>query len=47
MNISDEKFLILQVNIHKKRKNSLETCVVLLIFSLELEVSGVTLQKNT
>ena len=30
---------------HKKRKDSLETRVALLIFSLELEMSGVAIQK--
>ena len=30
---------------HKKRKDSLETRAVLLIFSLELEISGVTVQS--
>ena len=30
---------------HKKQKNSLETQVVLLIFSLELEISGVAVQR--
>ena len=30
---------------HKKQKNSLETQVVLLIFSLELEISGVVVQR--
>ena len=30
---------------HKKRKDSLETLVVLLIFSLELEISGVAVQR--
>ena len=30
---------------HKKQKNSLETQVVLLIFLLELEIHGVTVQK--
>ena len=30
---------------HKKRKNSLETQAVLLIFSLELEISGVVVQS--
>ena len=29
---------------HKKRKDSLETLVVLLIFSLERKISGVTVQ---
>ena len=29
---------------HKKRKDSLETLTVLLIFLLELEISGVTIQ---
>ena len=31
---------------HKKEKNSLETQVILLIFSLELEISGVTIQNK-
>ena len=30
---------------HKKRKDSLETRTILLIFSLELEISGVAVQK--
>ena len=30
---------------HKKRKDSLETRVALLIFSLELEISGVAVQR--
>ena len=30
---------------HKKRKDSLETRAVLLIFSLELEISGVAVQS--
>ena len=30
---------------HKKRKDSLETRAVLLIFSLELEMSGVAVQN--
>ena len=30
---------------HKKRKDSLETRVVVLIFSLELEMPGVTVQS--
>ena len=30
---------------HKKRKNSLETQTVLLIFSVELEISGVVVQS--
>ena len=30
---------------HKKRKDSLEKWVVLLIFSLELEMSGLTVQR--
>ena len=30
---------------HKKRKDSLETLVVLLIFLLELEMSGVAVQS--
>ena len=30
---------------HKKQKNSLETQIVLLIFSLELEISGVAVQR--
>ena len=30
---------------HKKQKNSLEIQVVLLIFSLELEISGVAVQR--
>ena len=30
---------------HKKQKNSLETQVTLLIFSLELEISGVAVQR--
>ena len=29
---------------HKKRKDSLETRAVLLVFSLELEISGVAVQ---
>ena len=31
---------------YKKQKNSLETQVILLIFSLELEISGVTVQNK-
>ena len=31
-------------NSHKKRKDSLETRVVLLIFVLELEISGVAVE---
>ena len=30
---------------HQKRKGSLETRAVLLIFSLELEISGVAVQR--
>ena len=30
---------------HKKRKDSLETQAVLLIFSLELDISGVAVQS--
>ena len=30
---------------HKKRKDSLETRTVLLVFSLELEISGVAVQS--
>ena len=30
---------------HKKQKNSLETQIVLLIFSVELEISGVAVQR--
>ena len=30
---------------HKKRKDSLETRAALLVFSLELEISGVTVQR--
>ena len=30
---------------HKKRKDSLETRTVLLIFSLELEISGLAVQS--
>ena len=33
------------LNSHKKRKDSQETWVVLLIFSLELEISGVAVQS--
>ena len=36
--------LIAQINIFKW-KDSLETWVILLIFSLELEISGLTVQK--
>ena len=38
------KFAVLQHN-HKKRKNSLETRAVLLVFLLELEISGVAVQE--
>ena len=38
------KFAVLQNN-HKKRKNSLETRAILLVFSLELEISGVAVQE--
>ena len=38
------KFAVLQHN-HKKRKNSLETWAVLLVFWLELEISGVAVQE--
>ena len=30
---------------HKKQKNSLETQILLLIFSLELDISGVAVQR--
>ena len=33
------------IHSHKKRKDSLETRAVLLIFLLELEISGVVVQK--
>ena len=33
-------------NSHKKRKDNLETSVALLTFSLELEISGVAVQKT-
>ena len=35
----------LWIHIHKKRKDSLEARVVLLIFSLKLEISGVVVQR--
>ena len=38
------KFVVLQHN-HKKLKNSLETRAVLLVFWLELEISGVAVQE--
>ena len=34
----------LKINSHKKRKDSLETQAVLLVFLLELEISGVAVQ---
>ena len=33
------------LHIHKKRKNTLDTRAVLLIFSLELKISGVAVQS--
>ena len=38
------KFAVLQHN-HKKRKNTLETRAVLLVFWLEFEISGVAVQE--
>ena len=38
------KFAVLQHN-HKKRENSIETWALLLVFWLELEISGVVVQE--